>query len=106
MNPPDITAAVCRELPPGLFDVTSPIDTRPGLETCATCTVKVECLRAVDPWRSYYDGIAGGYVWQDGRVREWSVKENDTIAAYYATIPSRPALPDIVDPNQETIEWP
>ncbi len=54
--------APCRDLPSGLFDMVEWPDAELGLSACETCTMKVECLKLVDPLRSYFDGICGGYV--------------------------------------------
>lgn len=40
-----------------------------GLRYCARCPeeTKAACLRLTQPSRTYYDGIAGGRVWREGR---------------------------------------
>ena len=85
--------APCRDLPSGLFDMVEWPDAELGLSTCQTCTMKVECLKLVDPLRSYFDGICGGYVWIEGNIKDWSVKETDSLDAYFAAIPQGRRLP-------------
>lgn len=105
MKQHDIGETPCQSMPPAVFDKVDIIDSREGLEACRGCSAKLACLLAVDPFRSYYDGIAGGYVWVDGRVKEWSAVEIDTIGDYYATLPANRTIPVIEAPAQDALPF-
>lgn len=97
--------APCRDLPSGLFDMVEWPDAELGLSACQTCTMKVECLKLVDPLRSYFDGIAGGYVWIDGNIKQWSVKETETLEAYLDAIPQGRRRPEVEAIEQDTLTF-
>ncbi len=97
--------APCRDLPSGIFDMVEWPDAELGLSTCETCPMRVECLKLVDPLRSYYDGICGGYVWIEGNIKDWSVKETDSLDAYFAAIPQGRRLPVVEALEQDTLTF-
>jgi hypothetical protein len=97
--------APCRQFPAEAFDMVEYPLTDLGLSVCEGCTQKVECLKLVDPLRSYFDGIAGGYVWKDGSINEWSVKETESLEGYFATMPQRRTLPVVQPLPQDTLDF-
>lgn len=64
----------CDGADPTMFD--DPTKYTMGLVYCLTCPVKAWCLFTVDPARSVYDGVVGGYIWAKGNL---SKTMNDTI---------------------------
>lgn len=41
---------------------------QPTLKLCADCPFTRECIDRVAPKESWYDGVAGGFVWRNGQV--------------------------------------
>lgn len=96
--------AACLGLEPKFFDAKTWDASLVGLNACWSCTVRYECLRLVDPARNYYDGIAGGYVWVEGVLREWSIHGDiEPLKPYYASLGMALTLPEVTDPRQEEI---
>jgi len=60
--------AACLRADPALFEATSGERAADALSYCERCTVVKECEELVRPRRSYFDGVAAGKVWRDGRV--------------------------------------
>ena len=60
-----IRNASCAGLRPVCDD---PIYPEYALTLCETCPVKRTCLDVVDPAYSFFDGVAGGLVWLEGRL--------------------------------------
>lgn len=63
-----VSQAPCNGADPKLFDATTTDEDLSGLEFCRTCTLWSACEEFVNPSESYFDGIAVGAVWKDGRV--------------------------------------
>lgn len=40
----------------------------PALEMCRSCPFTQQCLDRVDPQASYFDGVAAGRVWRNGKA--------------------------------------
>lgn len=62
-----ISRAMCVDMSASIFDATQGPDVLEALKACAVCPVKRECEDHVRPRKSYFDGVCGGKVWQDGR---------------------------------------
>jgi len=79
----------CEGQEPTIFDF--PEFAPMAIDICVGCKVRDWCLRQVDPAKNFYDGVAGGHAWHDGRVqRRWSDPDTDPIAqAYLGTRPKR-----------------
>lgn len=60
--------AACLGADPRLFEATSGDRVLDALSYCDRCPVIPECEDVVKPRRSYFDGVAAGKVWRDGRV--------------------------------------
>lgn len=71
----------CEGTDPTIFDQTDWQNTNLGISICERCPVRAWCLETVDPARGNFDGIAGGHVWVDGKIK-WSIP-GDTIATNY-----------------------
>lgn len=71
-------SAECRDAPPNLFDATELHQAAQGLSYCATCIVTVLCRAVIRPGRTYYDGIAGGSVYRNGRVVASLTRDSQT----------------------------
>lgn len=71
----------CEGADPTIFDQTDWQSTGIGLSICETCPVRAWCLETVDPAKGNFDGIAGGHVWIDGRIK-WAIPA-DPIATNY-----------------------
>lgn len=65
ITPPETPA--CQDTNPDYFDMDFMYPA--ALAICEPCPVKLWCLRQVDPARSYFDGVAGGHVWYEGKVQ-------------------------------------
>ncbi|MDH6111174.1 WhiB family redox-sensing transcriptional regulator [Kitasatospora sp. MAP12-15] len=61
-------AAACADLPARTVFATRAAQAAPALGRCARCPVRRECLDAVDPGHSWFDGVCGGRLWRNGRV--------------------------------------
>jgi hypothetical protein len=59
--------ALCAAESPKAFDTTNWLNA-PALEICRNCPVKDLCLETVSPVRTFFDGIAGGFLWLNGRA--------------------------------------
>jgi hypothetical protein len=71
----------CEGADPTIFDQTDWQNTNIGISICERCPVRAWCLETVDPARGNFDGIAGGHVWIDGKIK-WSIP-GDEIATNY-----------------------
>lgn len=60
--------AACLGADPRLFDAISGEAVLDALSYCERCPVIPECEDLVRPRRSYFDGVAAGKVWREGRV--------------------------------------
>jgi len=60
--------AACLGADPRLFEATAGDAAADALSYCERCPVTRECEDLVRPRRSYFDGVAAGRVWRDGRV--------------------------------------
>lgn len=60
--------AACLGADPRLFEAISGDRAADALSYCERCPVIPECEDVVKPRRSYFDGVAAGKVWRDGRV--------------------------------------
>ena len=60
--------AACLGADPRLFEAHSGDAAADALSSCERCPVRPECEDLVRPRRSYFDGVAAGKVWRDGRV--------------------------------------
>lgn len=79
--------AKCVGHDPRLFD--DPQYATAALQICDTCTVRDWCLNLVDPARSYFDGVAGGHTWKEGRLLCKSCLDTDRVLiVYMATRPT------------------
>lgn len=58
--------AGCKNAAPWFDDFKGPMVPE-ALATCAACTVRQECLQVVRPTESFFDGVAGGIVWREGK---------------------------------------
>lgn len=55
-----------------------------GLEYCDRCPVQAWCLELVDPAAHYFDGVAGGLIWQNGRIIKRDADVTKAQMAYMA----------------------
>ncbi|MFD3759426.1 WhiB family transcriptional regulator [Streptomyces sp. NPDC058622] len=60
-------SAACRDLSPAVVFARRIKDAAPALLACAVCPVRRECVRAVAPAESLFDGVCGGRLWRNGR---------------------------------------
>lgn len=63
-----INTAPCREADSWLFDQSEIDLAMPGLSYCSGCKFWQECDDWIKPKSSYYEGVAAGKVWRNGRV--------------------------------------
>lgn len=54
-----------------------------ALNICKACPVRLWCLNWVNPARMYYDGVAGGHVWSDGKVLAKHSDVTDPVLTLY-----------------------
>jgi len=59
--------ALCANENPKAFDTTNWLNA-PALEICRDCPVQDLCLKTVNPVRASFVGIAGGFLWMNGRA--------------------------------------
>lgn len=59
--------ASCANEEPRLFDTMNWLNA-PALQICRNCPVKELCLETVNPVRTFFDGVAGGFLWLNGRA--------------------------------------
>lgn len=68
MSPEELVAAArCNGEDPSLFDATWFPKAYSALRFCSECTVRIACLDYVGPAQNFYNGVAGGMVWSEGR---------------------------------------
>ena len=84
-----MTFIACETQFPDLFDAFYKAEALPALAICRTCEYQVECLKQVNPAESNYDGIAGGYVWTNGKVKDWSIFDDSHLVAYRTWLAAR-----------------
>ena len=60
--------AACRDADPGLFDAVDGPYVQYALAYCQRCEVVKECDTFVRPRKSFYDGVAAGKLWRNGRI--------------------------------------
>ena len=60
--------AACRDADPTLFDVVDGSHVKYALAYCERCPVVKECDTFVRPRKSFYDGVAAGKLWRNGRI--------------------------------------
>ena len=60
--------AACRDADPGLFDAVEGPYVAYALAYCQRCVVVRECDAFVRPRKSFYDGVAAGKLWRNGRI--------------------------------------
>ena len=65
--PTALEQAACIGMPPQVFDGKSAYDIHAGIMVCRSCLVRQPCLEWLRPRRTFYDGIAGGKLWRDGK---------------------------------------
>lgn len=68
--PEALDDAACRGLPPQVFDGKTHEDVNAALATCHGCRCKRACNLWMRPGRTFYDGIAAGRLWRDGKAVE------------------------------------
>lgn len=88
-----LSSAPCREADPWLFEQSEIDLAMPGLNYCVGCNFWTECNEWVRPKNSYFDGVAAGKVWRNGRV----------LAKLDASSPHRLIVGD--EPDEETVEF-
>lgn len=66
-NKESLRQALCVNEEPKLFDTTNWLNA-PALQICRDCPIKQECVETVNPVRTFFDGIAGGFIWLNGRA--------------------------------------
>lgn len=61
--------AECKDKPAHYFDGTDPKSylVMAALESCDVCAVKRECLIVIQPKEMYFDGVAGGRIFNHGK---------------------------------------
>jgi len=59
--------AACSDANPWIFDQTEGPHIYEALDYCKRCPVTALCRQVVKPSTSYYDGVAAGTVWRNGR---------------------------------------
>lgn len=61
--------AACVGMDPAYFDEsTNTPAAQFALSVCRRCPVRAECIEVLKPGESYYDGVAGGFIWTGGRA--------------------------------------
>ena len=63
-----ITKAPCRNADPWLFDQTNLDLAQPALSHCSRCIFWQECESLIQPKANFFDGVAAGKVWRNGRI--------------------------------------
>lgn len=81
MIPKPPAKPACEGADPTIFDQTDYKNTSIGLRICERCPVRAWCLETVNPAQGNFDGIAGGHVWLDGKIK-WAIPA-DPIATNY-----------------------
>jgi len=85
--------APCREADPWLFDQNKIDLAMTGLNYCRSCPFWSDCDDWVKPRQNFFDGVAAGKVWKNGRV----------LAKLDATSPHRLAVGD--EPVEDAMEF-
>jgi hypothetical protein len=68
MGPPPPAPPACDGSDPRTFDTTDPVLAHDVITIyCDTCPIVAWCMDLVRPDRSYYDGVAAGALWRNGR---------------------------------------
>lgn len=62
--------AACKGANPALFDAVAGDRVFDALSYCERCPVIEACCDYVQPSRSYFDGVAAGRLWRNGRETE------------------------------------
>ncbi|WP_457032614.1 WhiB family transcriptional regulator [Kitasatospora sp. P5_F3] len=60
--------AACAGLPSRTVFATRRTEAAPALDRCGHCPVRSQCLAAVQPDQSWFDGVCGGRLWRNGRA--------------------------------------
>lgn len=63
-----VQSAPCKDADPWLFDQYQLDLAQQGLQYCRGCPYWQDCDSLVKPESSYYDGIAAGKVWRNGKL--------------------------------------
>ncbi|MFE7806373.1 WhiB family transcriptional regulator [Streptomyces sp. NPDC057430] len=61
-------AAACLDLPPQIVFARREEVARTALIACQACPVIRHCEEAVNPAESFFDGVAAGRLWRNGRL--------------------------------------
>lgn len=64
-----IEDAPCAREDHTLFMASDYYTASPALMVCGACPFRKQCLTWVNPARSWYDGVAGGVLWLDGKLQ-------------------------------------
>jgi len=62
-----LSLAPCRNADPKLFDAITIQTAQLALDYCRSCSLWDDCSAYVKPSTSYFDGVAAGAVWEDGK---------------------------------------
>lgn len=65
-----LEGAACAGADPVLFDAVGGDAAADALSYCDRCAVTRECEDLVKPRRSYFDGVAAGRIWHNGKPAE------------------------------------
>ncbi|MDQ0992036.1 hypothetical protein [Streptomyces sp. V3I7] len=60
--------AACARLPQQVIFARTPSVATPALRACNQCPIAARCEAAVEPSRSWFDGVCSGRLWRNGRV--------------------------------------
>jgi hypothetical protein len=63
-----VSQAPCKDADPWLFDQNIIDLALPGLRYCQGCPFWQECDTLIEPRKSFYDGVAAGKIWKNGKV--------------------------------------
>lgn len=77
----DLAKAACRNLSPHYFEDAAWRDY--ALKVCDGCPVRLECLEYVHPAVNEYDGVVGGYVWENGQPRYIAGRSDQILLKYW-----------------------
>lgn len=85
----------CDGVDPVIFDY--PSTPHGGLALCSICEVRSWCLREVDPARHFFDGVAGGHVWTNGKPNPHltDLEGDEVLQLYLATRPKMRRGPEL-----------
>ena len=84
-----MTYIACESQFPEMFEAVLMVESQPALQVCTHCEFQLGCLKQVDPATSGFDGVSGGYVWANGRVKTWSVKDDGPLNEYRRWLTTR-----------------